>query len=67
MSSLAASWPLAGFDSSSRLTKTNFLPPSTPPFALISSIAIVMPRVIDSPERAESPDKAATKPIFTCS
>src|ERR1700686_1339289 len=65
ISSRAAVWPLAGFDSSSRRTSSSIRPPSTPPLALISSIAMVRPRVIPSPDLADCPDSAATKPILT--
>ena len=37
-------------------------PPSTPPLALISSIAMVSPRVIASPARADWPDKRGHEP-----
>ena len=40
-SSRAAITPLAGVASSSRRTSSSLRPPSTPPLALISSIAIV--------------------------
>src|SRR5947209_4066340 len=65
MSSRAAVWPLAGFDSSSRRISSTMRPPSTPPRELISSMATARPRVMPSPDLAEAPDKAATRPIFT--
>src|SRR5574339_63271 len=63
MSSRAALTPLGGLDSSSRRTSSS-LRPSTPPFALISSIAMVRPRVIASPDWADGPLSAATRPIL---
>ena len=65
MSSRAAVTPLDGFDSSSRRTSSSMRPPSTPPLPLISSMATVSPRVIASPEAADWPERAATRPIFT--
>jgi hypothetical protein len=65
ISSRAAVTPLEGLDSSSRRISSIFRPPSTPPLALISSIATDSPRVMASPEAADWPDSAATSPIFT--
>ncbi len=65
INSRAAVCPLAGFDSSSRRTSSSILPPSTPPLALISSIAIASPRLIPSPDLADGPESAATKPTLT--
>ncbi len=67
ISSRAATTPLAGLPSSSRLTSSTLRPPSRPPFALISSIATLSPRVIASPACADWPDKAVTRPILMVS
>ena len=56
--------PFAGVASSSRRTSSNLRPFSTPPFAFSSSIAMVRPRVIASPARADWPDSAVTRPIL---
>src|SRR5579872_4910770 len=61
INSRAAVCPLAGFDSSSRRTSSSMRPPSTPPFALISSMAIASPRLIPSPDFAEGPESAADR------
>src|SRR5262249_48302721 len=65
-SSRAATTPLAGLLSSSRTTNSTFLP-RTPPFALISSIATDRPRTIASPDLADWPDIAATRPSLMVS
>src|SRR6478609_374923 len=65
-SSRAASTPLAGLLSSSRTSNSTFLP-STPPLALISSMASESPRTIASPDLADWPDMAATRPSLTVS
>src|SRR5712664_4859775 len=57
--------PFCGLPSSSRTTSSSFRPPSTPPLALISSMAIRSPRLVASPEAAEPPDTAAESPILT--
>src|SRR5713226_486838 len=57
--------PFCGLPSSSRTTSSSFRPPSTPPLALISSMAIWSPRLMASPEAAEPPDTAAESPILT--
>ena len=64
ISSRAATTPLGGTDSSSRWISSSLRPPSRPPLALISSMAMVSPRVIASPDWAEAPDRAATWPIL---
>ena len=63
MSSRAAVTPLAGLPSSSRRTSSSGRP-ITPPLALISSMAMVMPRLMDSPARADWPESAVTRPIL---
>ena len=63
-SSRAAITPFAGVASSSRRMSSNLRPLSTPPLAFSSSIAIVRPRVIASPARADWPDSAVTRPIL---
>ena len=65
-SSRAAMAPLAGLLSSSRTTSSTFLP-SRPPLALISSTAMERPRTIASPDLADCPDMAATRPSLTVS
>src|SRR5258706_11121145 len=65
-SSRAAITPLAGVASSSRRTSSSFLP-STPPLALISSMATARPRVMASPARADWPESAVTRPILMVS
>src|ERR1700760_3388315 len=65
-SSRAATTPLAGLLSSSRTTSSTFLP-STPPLALISSMATDRPRTMASPDLADWPDMAATRPNLTVS
>ena len=65
-SSRAATAPFAGLLSSSRTSSSTFLP-STPPLALISSIATESPRTIASPDFADWPDIAATRPSFRVS
>src|ERR1700674_301000 len=64
ISSRAAMMPLGGLDSSSRCTSSIWRPPSSPPLALISSIAMESPRVMASPDWAEAPDSAAISPIL---
>src|SRR5712692_3879662 len=64
-SSRAMVTPFCGLPSSSRTTSSSFRPPSTPPFALISSMAICSPRLMASPEAAEPPERAAESPILT--
>src|SRR6266446_1860534 len=64
MSSRAATTPLGGLDSSSRCTSSSMRPPSTPPLALISSMATASPRVIASPDWAAAPESAAMCPIL---
>src|SRR5207253_6312915 len=54
-----------GLDSSSRWISSSLRPPRTPPLPLISSMAMLSPRVIASPDWAEAPDRAATCPILT--
>src|SRR3989454_7165349 len=65
MTSRAAVTPFPGLPSSSRITSSILRPPSTPPLALISSMATVSPRLIASPESAEPPDMAATSATTT--
>jgi hypothetical protein len=55
ISSRAATTPLAGLPSSSRRTSSSLRPPSRPPLALISSMAMLMPRVKASPACADWP------------
>ncbi len=62
ISSRAAVTPFEGFDSSSRRTSSSVRPPTTPPLALISSMATVSPRVMASPEAADWPERAARAP-----
>src|SRR6202795_1159296 len=64
-SSRAIVTPFWGLPSSSRMTSSSLRPPSTPPLALISSMAIWSPRLIASPEAAEPPETAADSPILT--
>src|SRR5215813_4664334 len=64
ISSRAATTPLGGTDSSSRCSNSILRPPSTPPLALISSMARDKPRVIASPDWADPPESAATWPIL---
>src|SRR5712691_9087382 len=64
-SSRAMVTPFCGLPSSSRTTSSSFRPPSTPPLALISSMAICSPRLMASPEAAEPPETAAESPILT--
>ena len=63
-SSRAAMTPFAGVASSSRRISSNLRPSSTPPLAFSSSIAMVRPRVIASPARADWPESAVTRPIL---
>src|SRR5262249_54734462 len=65
ITSRAAVTPFPGLPSSSRMTSSILRPPSTPPLALISSMATVSPRLIASPESAEPPDMAATSATIT--
>src|SRR3954468_1265954 len=65
MTSRAAVTPFDGLPSSSRRTSSILRPPRTPPFALISSMATVRPRLMASPESAEPPDSAATSATTT--
>src|SRR5215813_5461649 len=65
ITSRAAVTPFPGLPSSSRMTSSILRPPSTPPLALISSMATVSPRLIASPESAEPPDMAATSATTT--
>src|SRR6266436_3899975 len=65
ITSRAAVTPLPGLPSSSRITSSSFDPPSTPPLALISSMATVSPRLMASPDSADPPDVAATSATFT--
>ena len=64
ISSRAAICPFDGLDSSSRRMRVSGRPPSNPPRALISSMAMVKPRVMPSPDLADCPDNAATKPTL---
>ena len=64
ISSRAAAWPLAGLLSSSRRTSARGRP-STPPRALTSLSATVRPRVMPSPDLADWPERAATRPSLT--
>src|SRR5215470_244945 len=67
-SSRAIVTPFCGLPSSSRTTSSSLRPPSTPPLAFTSSMAICRPRLIASPEAAEPPDTAAARPslIVAC-
>ena len=62
----AAGTPLAGVLSSSRTRSSTFLP-RRPPLALISSIASESPRTMASPDLADWPDMAATRPSLSVS
>src|SRR5258706_11877690 len=65
-SSRAAITPLAGLLSSSRTRSSTFFP-SKPPLALTSSIASDNPRTMASPDFADCPDIAATRPSLIVS
>ena len=60
MTSRAPVTPFEGLPSSSRTTSSSVRPESSPPRALISSMATLRPRLMASPESAEPPDIAAT-------
>src|SRR3989442_6978243 len=63
-SSRAIVTPFCGLPSSSRTTSSSLRPPSRPPLALTSSMAICKPRLIASPDAAEPPDTAAASPTL---
>ena len=62
-SSRAAIRPLPGLTSSSRRSSSTGRP-SRPPDSLISSIAMVRPRVMASPDFAEGPERLPMNPIL---